>query len=81
MRFHYDDKKDALYIRFDESRYQESDEVEEGFIFDYNAKKKLVGIEILDASKKLTSSVRASLKKNELPFTVGALSVKSRIMS
>lgn len=71
MRFHYDDKKDALYIRFDESAYQESDEVEEGIIFDYNKKKKLVGIEILDASKKLTASVRTSLKKNQLPVTLG----------
>lgn len=71
MRFHYDDKKDALYIRFDESAYQESDEVEEGIIFDYDKKKKLVGIEILDASKKLTASVRTSLKKNQLPVTLG----------
>lgn len=71
MRFHYDSKKDALYIRFDESAYQESDEVEEGIIFDYDKKKKLVGIEILDATKKLTASVRASLKKNELPLAIG----------
>ena len=73
MRFHYDDKKDALYIRFDESAYQESDEVEEGIIFDYDKKKKIVGIEILDASKKLTASVRTSLKKNQLPVTLGIL--------
>ena len=73
MRFHYDNKKDALYIRFDESRYKESDEVGEGIIFDYNAKKKLVGIEILDASRRLTASVQASLKRNELSVTVGAL--------
>lgn len=73
MRFHYDDKKDALYIRFDESPYEESDEVEEGIVFDYDAKKKLVGIEILDASKKLTASVKTSLKRNELPITIGAI--------
>ncbi|MEK7619632.1 MAG: DUF2283 domain-containing protein [Patescibacteria group bacterium] len=72
MRFHYDDKKDALYIRFDESVYKESDEVEEGIVFDYNSKKKLVGIEILDASRRLTSSVCASLKRNELPISVRA---------
>lgn len=72
MRFHYDDKKDALYIRFDESAYKESDEVEEGIVFDYNSKRKLVGIEILDASRRLTSSVRASLKRNELPISIRA---------
>lgn len=72
MRFHYDNKKDALYIRFDESKYKESEEVDDGIVFDYNAKKKLVGIEILDASKKLTVSVHTSLKRNELPLTIGA---------
>ncbi len=75
MRFHYDKKKDALYIRFDESTYEESDEVEDGIVFDYDAKKKLVGIEILDASKKLTASVRTSLKRNELPISIGATPV------
>lgn len=75
MRFHYDNKKDALYIRFDESPYQESDEVEEGIMFDYDAKRKLIGIEILNASKKLTAPVRASLKRNELPMRVGVVPV------
>lgn len=75
MRFHYDEKKDALYIRFDESPYEESDEVEEGIIFDYDAKKKLVGIEILDASKKLTSSMKTSLKRKELPIRISAMPV------
>lgn len=75
MRFHYDQKKDALYIRFDESPYEESDQIENGIIFDYNSKKKLVGIEILDASKKLTASVRTSLKRNELPLTIGTMPV------
>lgn len=75
MRFHYDEKKDVLYIRFDESPYEESDEVEEGIIFDYDAKKKLVGIEILDASKQLTASMKTSLKRKELPFRISAVPV------
>jgi uncharacterized protein YuzE len=65
MRFHYDQKVDALYIRFDDSPYQESEEVEKGILFDYDAKKKLVGIEILDASKKLTTSFCSSLKEKQ----------------
>ena len=75
MRLHYDEKKDALYIRFDESSYEESDEVEEGIVFDYDAKRKLVGIEILDASKKLTPSMKASLKRKELPIRISAVPV------
>lgn len=72
MRFHYDEKKDALYIRFDESPYEDSDEVEEGIVFDYNAKKKLIGIEILDASRKLTASMKSSLKQKNFAVTIGA---------
>lgn len=74
MRFHHDKKIDALYIRFDESPYEESDEVEKGIVFDYNAKGKLIGIEILDASKKMTTSFQTALKRNKLPITIGAMS-------
>lgn len=72
MRFHYDQKKDAFYIRFDELPYAESDEVEDGVIFDYDKKRKLIGIEILDASRKLSSSFKSSLQRHELPLRIGA---------
>jgi uncharacterized protein YuzE len=71
MRFNYHKSEDALYIRFDESVYAKSDEVEEGIILDYDKKGKIVGIEILDASKKLAPSFRASLLKQEIPLHVG----------
>lgn len=70
MRFHYDKKVDALYIRFDESPYKESDEVAEGVILDYDRQGKLIGLEILDASKKLPAKFQSSLKRNELPLSV-----------
>ena len=66
MRLHYDKKKDAFYIRFDEHPYHESDEVEEGVIFDYAKNGKLVGIEILEASKRLSPSFRAELLRNQI---------------
>ena len=72
MRFHYDKPEDILYIRFDESPYAESDEIEKGFIFDYDKKGKIIGFEILHASKKLASSFRESLLKNEIPLRIGA---------
>lgn len=52
MRFHYDKKEDALYIRFNENPYQNSEEIQEGIIFDHDKQGKIIGIEILDASKK-----------------------------
>ena len=69
MKFHYDKKKDAFYIRFDERPYAESDEVEEGVIFDYDKRGKIIGIEILDASRKLSPSFRGSLRRRAIPVS------------
>lgn len=50
-------KSDSLFIRFNKERYFESDEVKEDIIIDYNKKGKIIGIEILNASKKLSSDI------------------------
>ena len=62
MNFHYDKKDDILAIRFSKNPYAESDEVQEGIIFDYDAKGKLIAIEILDASRRFPQKFRSSLK-------------------
>jgi uncharacterized protein YuzE len=67
MRFHYDKKIDALYIRFNEKRYVESDEVSDGIIFDYDRDGKIIGIEVLDASKRLPQEFGSKLRKKSLP--------------
>ena len=54
MRIRYNEKSDALYIRFREEKYFESDEIKEGFILDYDQNGNIIGIEILDASDYLT---------------------------
>lgn len=53
MKVNYDEKSDAMYIRFSDAQYYESDEVKDGIILDYDKKGKVVAIEILDASKNL----------------------------
>ncbi|MBI5700889.1 DUF2283 domain-containing protein [Candidatus Saganbacteria bacterium] len=53
MKINYDEKLDAMYIRFNDSPYFESDETKDGIILDYNRSGKVIGIEILDASKNL----------------------------
>ncbi len=53
MRIKYDEKKDAIYIRFSEKPYFQSDEIKEGFILDFDKKGKVVGLEILDVSENL----------------------------
>lgn len=68
MRFHYDKKEDALYIRFNENPYQKSEEIQEGIIFDYDKQGKIIGIEILDASQKFPRQFRREFLKRKLPL-------------
>jgi uncharacterized protein YuzE len=43
MRLHVDKAADALYLRLDDSKIIESEEVAPGVILDYNEKKKSLG--------------------------------------
>ncbi|MDE2165640.1 MAG: DUF2283 domain-containing protein [Alphaproteobacteria bacterium] len=52
MRLHVDKKADALYLRLDDSKIVESAEVSPGVILDYNERNEVVGIEMLDLSKR-----------------------------
>lgn len=53
MRITYDPEGDALYIAFGEGPAT-VEEVGEGIALDWDAEGKLLGIEILDASKRLS---------------------------
>lgn len=54
MKISYDDRADLLYLRFDD-RKQEllNRQVAEGVVLDIGEEGKIVGIEILDASRHL----------------------------
>jgi YD repeat-containing protein len=54
MRITYDEKADALYIAFGEGPAA-VEEVAEGIALDWDAEGKLLGIEILDASKRVAN--------------------------
>jgi uncharacterized protein YuzE len=54
MRITYDEKADALYIAFGEGPVT-VEEVVEGIALDWDAEGKLLGIEILDASKRVAN--------------------------
>lgn len=47
MRLHVDKEADALYLRLDDSKIVESEEVVPGVILDYNERNEVVGIEML----------------------------------
>jgi uncharacterized protein YuzE len=53
MKVKYDKEVDVLYISFSENKINESDEDKPGIILDYDKQGSIVGIEILDASKKM----------------------------
>jgi len=54
MRLKVDKENDALYFRLDESSIIESEEVQPGVVLDFNAEGKVVGIEILNLSQRIT---------------------------
>jgi uncharacterized protein YuzE len=47
MRMTVDEEADALYIRFDEAKIIESEEVSPGVILDFDADGRVVGLEML----------------------------------
>ncbi len=52
MRLKVDREADALYLRLDGSRIIESEEVSPGVVLDFNEQKQVVGIEMLNLSKR-----------------------------
>lgn len=53
MKVNYNRKVDILYIRLTDSPIDESDEDKPGIVIDYAADGSIVGIEVLNASKKM----------------------------
>jgi len=53
MKVTYDQKVDALSILFSNAPIEESDEDKPGIIIDYDNDCNVVGLEILDASKRM----------------------------
>ena len=51
----YNAEDDILRLLWSNNEIEESDEVEPGVILDYDADGNVVGIEVLDASKKISS--------------------------
>jgi uncharacterized protein YuzE len=52
MRLKVDPEADALYLRLDESKIVESQEVALGVVLDFNEQNQVVGVEILHLSKR-----------------------------
>ena len=53
MKLKLDEETDALYLRLDDSAIVESEEVQPGVVLDFNAENVVVGIEVLNISKRV----------------------------
>jgi uncharacterized protein YuzE len=52
MKLKVDEKADALYLRLDDSKIVDSQEATPGVVLDFNDKDQVVGVEILNLSKR-----------------------------
>jgi uncharacterized protein YuzE len=50
-----DKEADALYLRLDDSRIIESEEVSPGVVLDFNDQNEVVGVEILNLSRRVSN--------------------------
>ena len=67
MRIEYDKEADALYIQLREASVEDNIDIEEGVTVDLDEKRHIVGIEILDASKKLSLEDLVNITIQNLP--------------
>lgn len=56
MKIEYDKEVDALYIRIQEKDGARTQEVSDGVNLDFDDKGRLIGLEVLSASKRYSSS-------------------------
>ena len=71
MEIRYDRAADAVYVRLSDGRVARSEEVEEGIIVDYDADGRVLGVEILNFSKRNIDMNRLILEPSSvLPVAV-----------
>ncbi len=62
MRLKVDKESDTLYLRLDESKVVESEEVRPGVILDFDAEGRVVGVEFLGISSRASWEELSSLQ-------------------
>lgn len=67
MKIEYSKEADALYVYFREVKVAKSKEIEEGVVVDFDEEAHIVGIEILDASKRLKPNELVNVNIENLP--------------
>ena len=70
MKIEYDPEADALYIQIREAHPSDNIDIEEGVTVDVDERGHIVGLEILDASKRMSPSDLASITIEKLPLEI-----------
>ena len=68
LKIEYDKEADALYIQLKEAYVDDNIDIEEGVTVDLDEKRHIVGIEILDVSKKLSLKDIVNITIENLPI-------------
>ncbi len=68
MKIEYDKEADALYVQFREAVVDDNIDIEEGVTVDLDSNGHLIGIEILDVSKKLSLKDLVNITVENLPL-------------
>jgi uncharacterized protein YuzE len=65
VQVEYDPKADALYIWVRKAKYDISEELAENVIIDLDKKGRIIGLEVLDASKNMGKELVTKILKTE----------------
>ena len=68
LKIEYDREADALYIQLREAYVDDNIDIEEGITVDLDEKRHMVGIEILDVSKKLSLKDLVNITIENIPI-------------
>jgi uncharacterized protein YuzE len=53
MKLHFDEQADAIYLRLDDSKIIESEEISPGIVLDFSEHNQVVGVEILNVKDRV----------------------------
>ena len=62
MKLRIDKDADALYLRLDDAKIIESEQVAPGVIADFDSKNRVVGLEVLNVSQRVPKSKHATAR-------------------
>ena len=71
MKIEYDREADALYIQLRDAKVDDNIDIEEGVTVDVDGEGHIIGVEVLDASKRLSPSELTRLTVEHFPVEIG----------